>query len=93
MNETKTILVTGGSGFIGTKLTQALLDKGYAVVASDLVKPKIKHERLTFKKSDLSIDKISKRYDGVLYGIIHLAGKNIFGRWTEDFKKAYMKVG
>jgi len=88
VNETKTILVTGGSGFIGTKLTQALLDKGYAVVVSDLVKPKIKHERLTFKKSDLSIDKISKRYDGVLYGIINLAGKNIFGRWTEDFKKS-----
>jgi len=32
----KTILVTGGSGFIGTKLTQSLLDKGYTVVVADL---------------------------------------------------------
>lgn len=86
MNEIKTILITGGSGFIGTKLTQALLDKGYAVVVADLGEPRIKHELLAFEKLNLSHNEIPKKYDGVLYGIIHLAGKNIFGRWTEGFK-------
>jgi uncharacterized protein (TIGR01777 family) len=88
MNERKTILITGGSGFIGTKLTEALLDKGCAVVVVDLSEPRIKHELLTFEKLNLSHDEIPKRYDGVLYGIIHLAGKNIFGLWTEGFKKS-----
>jgi len=87
MPERKTILITGGSGFIGTKLTQALLNKGYAVVVADLGEPRIEHEHLTFEKLDLSRDEIPKKYDGVFYGIIHLAGKNIFGRWTEEFKK------
>ena len=86
MNKIKTILITGGSGFIGTKLTQALLDKGYAVVVADLGEPRIKHELLAFEKLNLSHNEIPKKYDGVLYGIIHLAGKNIFGRWTEGFK-------
>jgi uncharacterized protein (TIGR01777 family) len=83
----KTILVTGGSGFIGTKLTQALLDKGYAVVIADLGKPRIKHNNLSFIKLDVSQDTLPSAYDGKIQGIIHLAGKNIFGRWTESFKK------
>jgi len=86
-NDLKTIFITGGSGFIGTKLTQALLDKGYAVVVADLREPRITHKLLTFEKLNLSHDEIPKKYDGVLYGIIHLAGKNIFGRWTDGFKK------
>lgn len=88
MSDLKTILITGGSGFIGTQLTQALLDKGYAVVVADLAEPRFKHKRLIFEKLNLSVDEIPQKYDGVLYGIIHLAGKNIFGRWTENFKKA-----
>jgi len=83
----KTILVTGGSGFIGTKLTQSLLDKGYTVVVADLRKPQIEHTNLSFIKLDVSKDALLSEYDGKIYGIVHLAGKNIFGRWTEGFKK------
>ena len=83
----KTILITGGSGFIGTKLTQALLDKGYNVIVADMSEPRIKHESLTFEKLNVSKQEIPAKYDGVLHGIIHLAGKNIFGRWTKKFKK------
>lgn len=91
MNETRAILITGGSGFIGTKLTQSLLEKGYYVVVADLIEPKIKHKDLTFEKLDLTVDEIPKKYDGVLCCIINLAGKNIFGRWTENFKKSVYK--
>ena len=87
MNQAKKILITGGSGFIGTILTQALLSKGYSVIVADLSEPKIKHDGLTFEKLNLSNDEIPAKYDGTLHGIIHLAGKNIFGRWTKKFKK------
>ncbi|MBQ9543581.1 MAG: NAD(P)-dependent oxidoreductase [Clostridia bacterium] len=37
----KTILVTGGSGFLGTIMTDYLLDRGYACVNLDLVKSSV----------------------------------------------------
>lgn len=88
MPKKKAILVTGGSGFIGTKLCSALLDKGYAVVVVDLVSPRLKHEALAFLKLDLTHQSLPKHLEGEVFGIIHLAGKNIFGRWTQKFKKA-----
>jgi UDP-glucose 4-epimerase len=39
----KKILVTGGSGFIGTHLAQRLLETGHEVIAFDLVESKIVH--------------------------------------------------
>lgn len=87
MIEQKTILITGGSGFIGTKLTELLLAQGYSVIVADLGAPRVTHEHLSFLKCDLSSDRLPKEYDGKIYGIVHLAGKNIFGKWTESFKK------
>lgn len=83
----KTILITGGSGFIGTKLSSLLLSKGYSVVVADMSAPRITDTNLTFLKIDLSHDVLPKDYDGKIYGVIHLAGKNIFGKWTEKFKR------
>ena len=54
MEEKKTVLITGGSGVIGTKLAEALLAKGYKVIAVDLYPPNIKHENLTFLQLDIS---------------------------------------
>lgn len=83
----KTILITGGAGFIGTKLSQSLLDRGYKVIVADLVAPKIKHNNLTFEKLDVAKQTIPEKYTNKLFGIIHLSGKNIFGMWTSSFKK------
>ncbi len=83
----KTILITGGSGFIGTKLTHALLEKGYKVVVVDMRAPETQNEYVVFENINLSSQNIPEKYDGELHGIIHLAGKNIFGRWTDTFKK------
>ena len=86
MADKRTILVTGASGFVGGRLTRALLQRGYAVVAAGAHAPALKHGRLTFEKLDVVYDAIPERYDGELYGIVHLAGKNILGRWTKAFK-------
>lgn len=82
------ILVTGAAGFIGTALSKALLEKGYRVLAVDMRAPALTHERLTFVSLDLAHEKLPSALDGEISGVIHLAGKNIFGRWSPSFKQA-----
>ncbi|MDI6783134.1 MAG: NAD(P)-dependent oxidoreductase [bacterium] len=43
------ILVTGGSGFIGTNLIEALLNRGYQVMSIDVMEPKIASHKQYFK--------------------------------------------
>lgn len=87
MTTKKTVLITGGSGFIGTQLARQLLIKGYSVIIVDRNPPKISDTNLSFKKLNLSQEKLPEEYDGTIFAVIHLAGKSIFGRWTRSFKK------
>lgn len=83
----KMIVVTGGSGFIGTQISKKLIDDGYSVVVLDIVAPRIAHKDVRYIHCDLSKDLFPKELEGEIYGIIHLAGKNIFGRWSKSYKK------
>ncbi len=87
MTTKKTVLITGGSGFIGTHLVQELLRQEYDVIVLDRSVPKISDKNLTFIKLDLSHEELPKKLDGEIYAVIHLVGKSIFGRWTDGFKK------
>ena len=80
----KTILITGGSGLIGSTLQQKLISKGYTVFI------------LSRQKSDNSnsfywdIEKNEIEDEAILKAdfIIHLAGAGIADkRWTETRKK------
>lgn len=53
MASKKKILVTGGSGFIGTHLIRFLLSKGFAVVNFDTIPPEDSQENVTFVKGDI----------------------------------------
>ncbi len=82
----KTIVITGGSGFIGTLIATKLLANNYRVIILDTQPPRIENDNLEFKKIDpvdISID--SAWIDGA-HGIINLAGVPIFGRFTEKYK-------
>ncbi len=79
------ILITGGGGFIGNSLIEALISKNYKVTVVGLTPPKQKN--IEFIKLDLVKDKIPKNILENQDGIIHLAGKNIFGRWNDKFKR------
>ena len=80
-----TVIVTGGAGFIGRALISLLSREGYQVIVIDLVDPKIAGIR--FVKVDLAKDVPQPELFEGVGAVIHLAGKNIFGRWTKKFKK------
>jgi uncharacterized protein (TIGR01777 family) len=83
------ILITGGSGFIGYHLSQALLERGYEVISIDITPARIIHPRFSFVVCDLLKDDISNlSLLNDLHGVVHLSGKNIVVRWTKETKQA-----
>lgn len=82
----KKVVVVGGSGFVGTKLSQALLDRNYLVHIVDIIEPRIKHERVSFTKSNV-VQSIPKESLHDAFAVIHLAGQPIFGKWNTVFMK------
>ena len=61
-----TVLVTGGSGFVGKNFVNTLLDKGYKVKSFDLVESDVKHDNLeiiTGNICDIAI--VEKACEGV----------------------------
>ncbi len=78
----KSILITGGMGFIGLNLALHLIEKNYSIIIFDKednnkgFKPQNEHKNITLVKGDIQKD--SNSIDGILKkfyieGIIHLA--------------------
>lgn len=69
-------IVTGGSGFIGSHLVDALVERGVAVTVVDLVEPapSIKNEKATYKIADIRSDAMTNLFLGVMPDVVfHLA--------------------
>jgi NAD dependent epimerase/dehydratase family enzyme len=79
----KRILISGASGFVGSHLTETLSDRGDKIVvlsrSAKSTKKNIIHWNPT--ENEIDLDQ-SENIDAV----VHLAGENIAGRWTEDKK-------
>ena len=87
MKKTK-ILVTGGSGFIGTNLVEDLISEDYEVLNIDIKEPKIKKRNNIWKKIDIT--KFDEFKRTVLEFnpdyIIHLAARtDLDGKKVEDY--------
>lgn len=83
----KRILISGASGFVGTHLVETLSDRGDEVVFLSRSAKNTKENVIHWNPARGEIDLAeSDNIDAV----IHLAGENIAGRWTED-KKARIK--
>lgn len=67
------IVITGASGFVGTNLTKMFQNNGYNVIAVN-------------RKDLQNIEKLTSLCDGAK-AIINLAGANIIGRWSDEYKK------
>lgn len=82
----KNVLISGGSGFIGSNLTALLVSKGYSVsILSRSVKQN--KEDVFYYKWDVSNQTIDEKAVLKADYIIHLAGENIAEkRWTAKRK-------
>jgi uncharacterized protein (TIGR01777 family) len=77
------ILITGGSGFIGTPLTRELRSRGHHVTVTTRRKTSRK-DKLTWNPPELIPQDVISTFEGV----INLAGEKIApARWTEEKKK------
>ena len=75
------VLISGASGFLGQALTRALQLAGHQVVA--LVRRSPRADQMPWDpEQPLDPTKLAGRD-----AVVHLAGKNIAGRWTEKFKQ------
>ncbi len=80
------IAITGGSGFVGSKLAKLLVRDGHQILSLDRAAPKKQIEQVHYIKTDLIHDLPIEEYLSC-DAVIHLAGVNIFGRWTPAYKK------
>ena len=84
-----TVLITGGTGLVGKKLANALVQQGYKVIIlSRSITQQKQQENISYalwnvKKQQIDIAAI-KQADY----IVHLAGAGVVDKkWTEDYKK------
>jgi hypothetical protein len=87
---TKTILITGGTGLVGTRLTEILLQKGYQVRILGREKKEIPN--VTTYTWDIKKQTMDTQALIGVDAIIHLAGAGIADeRWTDERKKEILE--
>ncbi len=85
----KNILITGGTGLVGTRLAEILIRKGYQVsfLSRQAGEGKIKKYLWDLKTKYIDEGAIQKADH-----IIHLAGAGVFDkRWTKEYKKEILE--
>lgn len=76
------ILMTGGTGFIGSRFVQKLVDEGHQVYV--LTRQPKKHQdtqSVTYISYQYSMNRLP-----FIHAIVNLAGESLFGYWTEEKK-------
>lgn len=85
----KTVLITGGTGFLGVYLSRFLLKKGFRVIALDIADPTAKdlEGKITFVKADIrKPSQLTKPFKNVDYVVHAAAALPIIHDRTEIFK-------
>jgi uncharacterized protein len=83
-----TVLITGGTGLIGTALTKALVKKGYELVILSRTKKLSTQKNISYAVWDVNKQTIDEEAIKKADYIVHLAGANVGEkRWTKKRKK------
>lgn len=85
----QTVLISGGSGMIGKRLTYLLLEKGYEVIILSRDKnKKLNNPRIAYALWDIKKNYIDEAAVKKADFIIHLAGAGVMDkRWSTAYKK------
>lgn len=86
------IIITGGTGFLGSVLTPRLISLGHSVTIIDrTIKPSVNQsDYINFIEADTSREGMWMEQIPEHEAVINLAGVNVFQRWTNR-KKAAIK--
>ena len=84
------ILITGGTGFVGSALSQRLLDLGHEVTAigSSSRCRLASHPQLTYVAADTTRPGDWQQRVAAQEALINLTGRSIFNLWTASYKEA-----
>ncbi|MDQ0208269.1 TIGR01777 family oxidoreductase [Alkalicoccobacillus murimartini] len=84
------IAITGGSGFIGQKLTSQLASSGHEVfILTRNIDGKNPSEHVSYVEWLTDVAKPEKQLEGI-DAFVNLAGESIMGRWTDKKKQQIM---
>ena len=83
------ILVTGGSGFIGSNLSEYLLGRGHKVLAvgRSADRHRIRHGDYRYISADTTRPGSWQKEIEDAEAVVNLTGTSIFKRWTKENKK------
>jgi uncharacterized protein (TIGR01777 family) len=83
------ILITGGSGFIGSHLSQYLLSRGHNVsaVGRSSDQHRIRHQDYRYIAADTTQPGKWQKEVEETEAVVNLTGASIFKRWTANYKK------
>jgi len=84
------ILLTGGTGFVGSALSQRLLEMGHevTVIGSSSRCRLSAHPQLTYVSADTTRPGDWQQRVPEQDALINLTGRSIFNLWTENYKKS-----
>jgi uncharacterized protein (TIGR01777 family) len=83
------VIITGGTGFIGTALTSELVARGHHVAVID--RSPQRHTELpgvTYYHADLLTDRLKPEWFDGMDVVVHLAGRSLLGVWTPAYKRS-----
>ena len=83
------ILMTGGTGFVGTSLSKRLISEGHlvTVLTHETREPALKMQGLSYLHGNPTVQGEWQKAVPEHDVIINLAGASIFSRWTEEQKQ------